>query len=273
MTEFEKVLQDCLLTLESGDSTVTECLSHYPNHALQLEAILLTSLDLEHGRDVRPSAAFKARVRARLTQEMRAHPRNSMRWIFMVPRLATSFAVILLALLMVGTVYAQSVLPGNAFYHWKLASENIWRLISPDSVGADLAIADRRADELISIGNNSVYRSQVLHAYWDAVTKLKSEMSDENEARIQSALDSQLEELNQSDISVPPLQPMIQPTLQPTIVPDPSEHTTTSTTIPQVNPTLAVPTTNSVDVQKAVPVISTRLPKIVPTVQVPPLLP
>src|SRR5689334_22017102 len=165
MTEFEKVLQECLLALESGDSTVTECLSRYPNHAFQLEPILLTSLDLERGRGVQPSAAFKARVRARLTQEMRAHPRKSVRWDFIVPRLATSFAVILLALLIAGTAYAQRAVPGSAFYRWKLASENTWRLLSPDPVGTDLEIADRRADELIAVGNNSAYRDQVLKAY------------------------------------------------------------------------------------------------------------
>ena len=61
MTEFEKVLQECLLDLESGASDVGECLGRYPEHALDIEPVLLTSLDLERGREARPSAAFKAR--------------------------------------------------------------------------------------------------------------------------------------------------------------------------------------------------------------------
>src|SRR5215216_7783576 len=119
MTEFEMVLQDCLLALEHGESNVGECLSRYPKFALQLEPILLTSLDLERGREARPSAAFKARVRAKLTREMQAHPRRSIRFNFMFMRMATNIAVILLALLGAGTAYAQSAMPGNPFYPWK----------------------------------------------------------------------------------------------------------------------------------------------------------
>ncbi len=138
MTEFEKVLQECLLTLERGDSDVDECLSRHPRHALQLKPILLTTEYLERGRKARPSAAFKARVRAKLTQQMRAHPRKRTQFNFMFMQLAANFAVIVLAFLVVGTAYAQSAFPGDAFYNWKLTSENVWRAVSPDPVGTDL---------------------------------------------------------------------------------------------------------------------------------------
>lgn len=278
MTEFEKVLQECLLALEHGDSNVDECLSRYPNYALQLEPVLLTSLDLEYGREARPSAAFKARVRAKLTREMQAHPRKSIRFNFMFIRMATNFAVLLLALLIAGTAYAQSTLPGNPFYAWKLASENVWRIVSPDPIGTDLAIAGRRAEELIAIGNNSVQRTQILEAYLEVVSRLRLEMNADNEARIQSVLDTQIEELNKSGVIVPQLdqnQNVLPGLEQPAPIPTETPLVTPIVTpqLPQVNPTLPIPTVDSVLTQDAPQENLTDLPKIVPTVQVPSLIP
>jgi len=103
MTEFEKVLQECLLALESGNLSMEECLRRYPRHAMQLEPVLWTSLYLEYGREARPSPAFKARVRARLVEGMRAHPRKSSRFNFIFLRTAASLAVLALVMLAAGT--------------------------------------------------------------------------------------------------------------------------------------------------------------------------
>ena len=303
MTEFEKVLQECLLDLESGDSDLNECLSRYPGHAPALEPILLTGLDLERGREVRPSPAFKARVRSKLIQEMRAHPRKSIRFQFLFTQLATSFAVILAGLFVTGTVYAQEALPGQFFYSWKITSENAWRAISPDPVGTDLAIADRRVDELIAIGNNPVLHSQALHAYNEVTSRLKLEMNAENEARIRQVLNAQSKELNQSGVSIPSVEHNILPTLElptpiPTIIPTTTPvPTATPTThleiplvnstlpLPQLNPTLPASTPTSAPAQQPTQSNSTALPKIIPTlverietniiptIKVPPLIP
>jgi hypothetical protein len=254
MNEFETILQESLLALELGDSTLDECLSRHPRYASQLEPILLTTLDLDRGREARPSAAFKTRVRAKVTQEIRAHPRRSMRFDFMFMRMAMSFVVIALALLVTGTAYAQSALPGQTFYDWKLASENIWRAVSPDPVGTDLAIAGRRANELIAIGNNPEQRTQILEAYREVMTRLELEMDAGNEARIRSALEAQMEELNNIGITLPPPEQTPLPTPTPE---NPTETPQPTSIIPEVNPTLPLPTI---------------LPKIDPTIEIPPLI-
>ncbi len=267
MTEFEKVLQECLLALESGDANLGECLNRYPTYALALEPILLTSLDLERGREARPSAAFKARVRAKLTREMQAHPRRSVRFHFMFMRLATNLAVILLALLSAGTAYAQSAMPGNPFYPWKLISENAWRMVSPDPVGTDLAIADRRAAELIAIGNNAEQRTQAVDAYLEVLARLELEMNAENEARIRLALNAQIEELNKSGIFLPQPEQNILPQLEePTVVPTVTPFLIPE--IPQVNPTLPISIATPGPVEETVQEPPTDLPKIVPTIPV-----
>jgi hypothetical protein len=268
MTEFEKILEQCLLDLEMGIANVDECISRYPGHAPQLGPVLLTHTSLARLGEARPSAAFKARVRARLTQEMKAHPRKSSRFSFAFMRLATNFAVIVLMLLLAGTAYAQSALPGNVFHGWKLASENAWRAVSSDPIGTDLAIAERRVDELIAVGNDPALRSQALEAYLEVTARLKSEMDAANEARILQALDSQIEELNESGIPVPQIiDEEVLPQLDepsPTLV-EPVMTLPPVTEIPQVNPTSLAPAVVPTELPQVVD--PTNLPEIVPTIQ------
>ena len=284
MTEFEKILEQCLLDLELGVSNVDECLSRHPGHALQLRPVLLTHTSLERFGEARPSPAFKARVRAKLTQQMQAHPRRrSSRFNFAFMRLATNFAVIMLALVVAGTTYAQSALPSDTFfYEWKLVSENAWRAVSSDPVGTDLAIANRRKDELIAVGNDPALHAQALEAYLEVAARLKSEMNAENEARILQALDTQVEELKESGIPVPQnIDEDVLPGLDeilPTLV-APIATVLPLTEIPQVHPTLRapaeatsiaseVPQSNPTQLPNIVPTVQ-ALPSIIPTVQVP----
>ena len=272
MTDFEQVLDECLRDLERGASNVDDCLRRYPGHALQLEPVLLTVEYLQHGRAARPSTAFKARVRTKLIDGMQARPRKIFSFSFMFMRPAVSFLVILLALLITGTAYAQSALPGDTFYAWKRASENTWRAITPDPVGTDLALADRRMAELIAVGDDPALQAQALKGYLEVTTRLKAEMNDENKARILPVLESQLDALNDSEIPVPPLDPGIVPPLDES-VPTPLATLPPNPEIPQVNPSLPAPTSKPVNptlVPEIPPVIPTEVPAVLPTVEVPP---
>ena len=306
MTEFEKILEQCLVDLEGGISNVDECLSRYPGHALQLEPVLLTHTALEGVGAAQPSAPFKARVRARLTQQMQTHPRRrSSRFNFAFMRLTTNLAAVLLALLAAGTAYAQSALPGDSFYEWKLASENVWRVVSSDPIATDLKIAERRMNEMIAVRSDPVLHAETLEAYLEVTARLRSETNAENEALILQTLDSQAEELNESGIVVPGvieedlplpldeiLPTLVAPvaTLLPEIeLPQPSptlqasaERTPVASEVPQTNPTTLpdiVPTVqalpSSIPTVQLPPVVlpTIQLPDIVPTIQIPPLLP
>jgi hypothetical protein len=257
MTEFERVLQECLHDLDHGFSNVDDCLHRYPQHARQLEPILLTSTNLARAGTARPSNAFKARVRTKLIQQMRAHPRKPARSGFVFMRFAVGLAAVLLALLTAGTVYAQSALPGEAFYAWKLASESAWRAVSPDPVKTDLAIAGRRADELIAVRDDPALYAPVLEAYLEVAARLKSEVDAESETHILQMLDSQAEELNQSGILLPqPDSEVLPPSDEPTLAP--------ATPLP----ILKTPQVNPTDLPQIVPTIQDA-PEIVPTVEVP----
>lgn len=287
MTEFEKILEQCLVDLEGGILNVDECLSRYPGHALQLEPVLLTHTALEGVGAAQPSAVFKARVRAKLIQQMRAHPRRrSGRFNFAFMRLATNLAIVLLTLLAVGTAYAQSSLPGDTFYEWKLASENAWRVLSSDPVATDLKIAERRMNELIAVRSDSALHAETLNAYLEVTARLRSEATVESEALILQTLTSQEETLQESGIAVPGVieedaLPQIDE-IVPTLV-APIATLLPEIEIPQPSPTLRasaertpiaseVPQTNPTTLPDIVPTVQ-ALPSLIPTIQIPPLLP
>ena len=272
MSEFENVLQMCLRDIEQGESNAEECLRRHPEHAAQLEPILLTSAYLARGREAQLSSAFKARVRTRLVQQMHAHPRRRPRPNFLFMRLAASLAAVLLALLAAGTVYAQRALPGESFYAWKVASENAWRMVSPDLLGTDLAIAERRLDELVAVRNDPALQAQTLAAYLQVTARLRSEVDTTNAARILAVLDAQAEELNQLGIlpeeTLPNVVPQFDgPTATPATTPLPVLET------PQVNPTELPQIVPTVEVVPEILPTIQDPPKLVPTLGIPPLIP
>ena len=268
MSDFENVLQECLQDLEQGAVNVEDCLRRFPKHAAELEPVLLTSVYFARGREARLSSAFETRVRARLLQEMRAHPRKTARPSFLFLRLTASLTVMMFALLAAGTVYAQRALPGESFYAWKLTSENLWRMVYPDPVEADLVIAERRLAELIAVQNDPVLQAQMLAAYLQVTDRLRALAAVANETRILAVLDTQAEQLSQLGIlpeelpleeSAPNVVPtnavptLEVPTLAPANTPLPSVET------PQVNPT---------ELPEIVPTVEI-LPEIIPTIQDP----
>ena len=270
MTEFERVLQECLRDLEEGASSVDECLSRHPKYAAQLRPILLASTYLERARDVHISDEFRARVRARVMQEVYAHSRRPARSASVIMRLSIGLVSILMALLVTGTAYAQGTLPGNAFYAWKLASEDAWRAVSTDPIETDLKITARRADELIAVNGNPELYPQALKTYLETAARLRSEVSVENKARILPMLDSQVRKLSRSGITLPlsgnDVSPFSEPTATPLVTPllvspTPQPY---STQVLQSTPTVPVPSEIAPTVQAP--------PKIVPTLHSPPAI-
>jgi hypothetical protein len=276
MTEFERALQECLRDLELGNSDVDECLLRYPQFAQQLEPVLLTSAYLQRGSEARPTAAFKARVRTKVLQGMYTRPRKPVKSGFLFMRFAVGFAIVLLALLAAGTAYAQGALPGDPFYGWKLASENIWRSISSNPVEADLAIAERRLEELMAVNQDPTLYSQTLQAYLEVVNRLKAEADGESEGHILEVLDAQAEELSQSGIVLPPVdQALPPPTMEPTLIPisSPTAVPLPLLQTPQVDPTNLPEIVPTVDVPSNIIPTVKDPSKIIPTIEIPPSIP
>ena len=179
MTDFEQALENCLRDLERGDASLEECLARYPEHAAQLQAILSTTTRLRQARKVQAPAAFTMRLRTQVKQHMEEQAYRQKPSLFPWARLAIGLAVVVVALLVTGTAYAQKAVPGDALYGWKLASENTWRALSADPVGTDLLILDRRADELVEVSDAPALHAQALRRYLEVSTRLRAEMNAE----------------------------------------------------------------------------------------------
>jgi len=245
MNDFEQVLEKCINELASGASTLDECLARHPEHAVQLRPLLLTVARVEMGNEVQPSAAFKARARANLTLHMQAHPRKRAWSGFAFWRLASVLAVLALAFLITGTVYAQGVLPGDPFYNWKLVSERVWRSVSPDHVNTDLAIANRRIGEMNVVANDPIRMARALEGYYEVVARLESEFDAETLESILPPLDP--------FASPEQVIPTLTPTLNVSATPHPRDPEIIPTTLPGNLPP--------------------NPPKIIPTIEVPPPIP
>lgn len=269
MTEFEQVLEQCLDDLEGGASNVDQCLARHPKHAAQLKPVLLIAAGLEQGRALEPSAVFKARARAKLTLYMQAHPRRSTPSGFAFWKFATSLAMITLALLATGTAYAQSALPGDLFYEWKLLSERAWRAVSPDPIRTDLMIANRRIDELNAVAYDPVRSALALEGYQEVLTRLQSELDAETLEQIlpQIELEHQPIETPEQVIPILPVKPTV--TSIPALPLDATATSqrpadTTNTALPSLP---AILPTEPPQIIPTIEMPNTALPDIIPTIQ------
>ncbi len=217
--QFELALDDCLRRLGGGKASLGQCLALYPQHAAELRPLLQTALRMQRGKQARPSGAARDRTRARLTEYIQTHPRQP-RNVRLVPRLAFVMVALALAVMFVGTAFAQDALPGQPLYAVKISSERIWRAASPDPVSVDISIADRRANELLVIAEKKpqsetnhklqdVAEEQGIAAYTDVLDRLAQEAKGPNDAVILVILEAHQQKFEHAGIDVPKLNQIV----------------------------------------------------------------
>ena len=106
---------------------------------------------------------------------------------------------------MTSTVFAQEALPGESLYHWKLASESLWRAVAVDPLGTDLKLSDRRVSEYVAVASDEQRRMKVLLGYNRLLVRFRKEQDEADRARIFSVLKSQQNSLHQAGLSIPEL--------------------------------------------------------------------
>ena len=155
--DLETILDTCLYQIGDGKSNIDECLARYPEHAAQLQPLLKVATKLARGREVAPDPAYKARARTQLNVYMQQHPqRKRVSPVFW--RFSIALATVLLLFVASGTAFAQTALPGDVFYDWKLTSENVWRFTSSDPLGVDITLSNRRMNELVEVSGDQARR-------------------------------------------------------------------------------------------------------------------
>jgi hypothetical protein len=205
MNDIDEILDDCLEQISSGASTLDESLARHPEHSTQLRQLLQTALQVQRGSIVQPSAAFKSRTRMQLISSQ-THTPPHRRKMPLLTRLAISFAAMLPAFFLVtGTAYAQTVLPGDFFYPWKITSEQAWRAFSNDPVSTDIALADRRVNEWIAVKDDPAQTTEALNRYLEVLMRLKSVDDMDTKVRILLILQAQQKLLQDVDLKIPEL--------------------------------------------------------------------
>jgi hypothetical protein len=202
--ELETVLDICLSQIEDGESNIDECLALYPEQAAELAPLLKAATKLSLGREVVPNPAYKARTRAKLSIYMQQNPqRKRVSPIFW--RVAIGVMTMLIAFLATGTSFAQSALPGDQLYNWKLTSENVWRMTSSDQLGVDLTLSDRRVHEIVVVSGNEARQQRALENYQKLLVKFNATKDEKARARILPVLQAQHTALIKAGVRSPAL--------------------------------------------------------------------
>jgi hypothetical protein len=204
--DFETILETCVDQIATGATSLEECLALYPQYAEQMEPILLAATELKRGREIRPSPFLKERIRLELKYAPKNNPKHN-RGLGTYPwRMALNLAVLMFALIMTNTVFAQEALPGESLYNWKLTSERLWRVVSDDPLGTDLQLSNRRIHEYVAVSNDETRRARVLTNYNELLVRFKSEQDQNNKARIVGVLKSQQDSLHKIGLTIPELE-------------------------------------------------------------------
>ncbi len=235
MTDLELALDDCLACLADGTASVDECLARYPEQAAALQPLLTTARLLGAGHAAGPSADFKAATLRRLQSHMRAHPRHvaAQRSGMLTRRAAVGVGLATaLFVLTSGTAVAQAAVPGQPLYGWKRASEQVWRSVSPDPLGTDLALTARRAAELQQLAGEAG-ETQARSEYQQSLAALEAYTDPAAQDRIYTALTAQQDDLNQVGVVVPELDQKLAAPPNPTNVPEIPIGVTVPSSTPQ----------------------------------------
>jgi hypothetical protein len=203
--DLETILDICLYQIEEGESTVDECLASYPEHAAQLQPLLRAANKLTRAREVVPDPSYKMRARSHLNVYMQQNPQRK-RVSPVLWRFSIAFATVMMLFLASGTAFAQQALPGDTLYNWKLTSEHVWRLTSNDDLGVDIALSQRRMNELVVVSGDETRRAWAVQNYEKLLVKFQNAESEKDRARILPVLQAQHEVLLEAGIMIPELE-------------------------------------------------------------------
>jgi hypothetical protein len=192
---------------------------------------------------VEPLSTFTAYTRSAVDQYTRTHPRQPQVVMPAFQRAALAFAMLVAALLVTGTVHAQSAMPGDTFYSWKRTSERAWRALSLNPAATDIILAERRLNEWIAVANDPARNSDAMTEYMDVLSRLESTNDVATLTMVVPALQQQQQKLNDAGLASSDLDnylTVVVPNL-PVALSTPTKVPPTSTQVPptatQVPPT------------------------------------
>jgi hypothetical protein len=203
--DLETILDTCLYQIEEGQASIDECLARYPEHAAQLQPLLKAATKLVRAREVVPDPSYRMRARSQLNIYMQQNPQRK-RVSPVLWRFSIAFVTMMTLFLASGTAFAQQALPGDTLYNWKLTSEHVWRLTSSDDLGVDIALSNRRMNELLVVSGDQTRRAWAIQNYEKLLVKFRNSESEYDRARILPALRAQHQALLEAGVVIPELE-------------------------------------------------------------------
>ncbi len=156
INDIDQIFNECLDAILSGQKTVADCLGLYPQHAAELEGLLLTSLQISKAAAIAPPPGAKMRIRYALGERAAELARRGSRPApFWRSGWANAVATFVLGLSLAGggVAYAASgSMPDEALYPLKLDMEQVLVGItfSTDAkIELYAALNDRRVGEIV----------------------------------------------------------------------------------------------------------------------------
>jgi Domain of unknown function (DUF5667) len=166
----EAILANCIEQIQSGQSTLAECLERYPSRRQELEPLLKMALNIQKPPVLKLDPAYKLSARDQLLRQIRTTKPGKTRsftdnFSFGLPkelvwaRVAVGIVIILVLISMLGgsTAYAsQDSLPGDWLYPVKIETED-FRLWMADNnaekAELNLEFASTRLGEMSQLAN------------------------------------------------------------------------------------------------------------------------
>ena len=224
---------------------------------------------LNPGRDVKPSPTFNAYTRSWLTRYLQSHARlpqkSSSSW-----RTSLAFAVLIAALLVTGTARSQSALPGDILYGWKRTSEQAWRSLSPDPVGTEIILANRRLNEWIAVERDPARSAKASTDYFDALALLKPIGDAQARARIIPVLNAHRERLGNAGLSTTQFDNYLTVGVVPSLGVVPTQVSLTEVVPPATESSvIAAPPATQVHIEIAPPATEVPTEVVPPATEVP----
>ena len=204
--DLETILDTCLYQIEEGESSIDECLARYPEHAAELQPLLLAATKLARARELVPDPSYKMRARSQLNVYMQQNPQRK-RVSPVIWRFSIAFATVITLFLASGTAFAQQALPGDTLYNWKLTSEHIWRYTSSDQLGYDIVLSNRRVNELLVVSGDEARRASAIQNYERLLIKFRNAADEDDRARLLPILQDQHQALLEAGVAIPELEP------------------------------------------------------------------
>jgi hypothetical protein len=130
-------------------------------------------------------------------------------------------------------------LPGDLLYGWKRTTEETWVVLSPDHVGARIALADRRLDEWLAVENDPQRSATALDEYLRTMIALNTDRDPGVSQRLEPVIEAHKRKLNQSGVTNTQLSDLLAVAVNPTL----SEPTIAVATTVASTPVVLVPTT------------------------------